>query len=96
MMATKADSRTSANLRNAWAHDEAVPLIRSEVREFPSGPEAIKPQQQAGYMRATSLCRRWNFFLATRDGPYMRSSAPSVVNVLTRFPYALQAASVQA
>ncbi len=71
MMATKADSRTSVNLITAWAHYEAVPLIRSEVREFPSGPEAIKHQQQAEYMRATSLCSLWNFFLAARDGAYM-------------------------
>jgi len=55
MMATKADSRTSVNLITTGAHYEAVPLIRSEVREFPSGPEAIKPQQKAGYMRATSF-----------------------------------------
>jgi len=71
MMATKADSRTSVNLITAGAHYEAVTLIRSEVREFPSGPEAIRPQLQAGYMRASFLCSQLNFSLATRDGPYM-------------------------
>jgi len=71
MMATKADSRTSVNLITAGAHKEAVPLIRSEVREFPSGPEAMRPQLKAGYMRASYLCSQLNFFLATRDGPYM-------------------------
>jgi len=41
------------------------------VQRIPSGPEAPQPQQQAGYMYATFLTCTLNFFLATRDGPYM-------------------------
>jgi len=70
LMATKADSCIPENLIDPWVKKTAQ-VMRTGMRGFPSGPEAKKPQQQAGYMCATFPLLPTQFILAKRSGPYM-------------------------